>query len=66
MKLVNFDDHGKVTNKYDMEPLGKSANPFMYRFNKCEWHTMVALSDIVLVHEILEGPFEAPKSECLH
>lgn len=63
MKLINFDDNGKVTNKYDMEPLGKSSDPFMYRFNKCEWHTMVAMSDIVLVHEILEGPFEAPKSE---
>ena len=45
-----------------MEPLGSSNNPFLYRFNKCEWHTMVAISDLVLVHEILEGPFDNKKN----
>ena len=62
MKLINFDNNGNVTKKLNMEPLGSSANPFLYRFNKCEWHTMVAISDLVLVHEILEGPFNNMKN----
>lgn len=62
MKLINFNSSGKVTNKLDMEPLGSSNNPFLYRFNKCEWHTMIAMSDLVLVHEILEGPFKVSKT----
>tara|TARA_Y100000817_G_C16663722_1_gene458348 strand:+ start:23 stop:505 length:483 start_codon:yes stop_codon:yes gene_type:complete len=62
MKLINFDNNGNVTKKLNMEPLGSSVNPFLYRFNKCEWHTMVAISDLVLVHEILEGPFNNMKN----
>ena len=63
MKLINFDNDGNVTNKINMEPIGQSNDPFMYRFNKCDWHVMIALSEIVVVHEILEGPFEASKNE---
>jgi hypothetical protein len=45
-----------------MQPLGSSSDPFLYRFNKCEWHTMVAISELVMVHEILEGPFDNNKT----
>ena len=61
MKLINFDISGKVTANLEMEPKGSSSNPFLYRFNKCEWHTMIAISELVLVHEILEGPFTTEK-----
>ena len=62
MKLINFDNDGNVTKKLNMQPLGSSSDPFLYRFNKCEWHTMVAISELVMVHEILEGPFDNNKS----
>ena len=54
MKLINFDN-GKVTANLEMEPLGSSVIHFCI-VNKCEWHTMIAISELVLVHEILEGP----------
>ena len=62
MKLINFDNDGNVTKKLNMQPLGSSSDPFLYRFNKCEWHTMVAISELVMVHEILEGPFDNNKT----
>ena len=57
MLLVIFNDNGNVDNKIEMQPLSEGGNNFIYRFNKCMWHTMIALSEIVVVHEILEGPF---------
>ena len=61
--LIIFDDNGKVNNKIIMKPYGDNESFFIYRFNKCEWHTMIALTDNVVVHEILEGPFAKSENE---
>ena len=42
--LVLFDDDGKIKNKIIMQSEGDDQSIFMYRFSKCEWHTMKALS----------------------
>jgi len=59
IRVVVFDTKGKVKDKFIMTPFNKNDNnPYMFRFNKCDWHTMVSLSKKSVVHEILEGPFK--------
>ena len=55
--LVIFDDFGRIIQRVKMGQIG-SDNPYMYRFNSTPWHTMIPLSEIVVVHEIIQGPFK--------
>ena len=54
--LVIFDDNGNVLNRIEMGPAG-SDKVFLYRLSSTPWHTMIPLSEIVVVHEALQGPF---------
>ena len=54
--LVLFDDDGRVLNRVEMGPVG-GEKPFMYRLCSASWHTMIPLTDDVIVHECIEGPF---------
>ena len=54
--LVIFDDNGNIVKKIEMEPYG-SDKTFLYRLSSSPWHTMIPLSKIVVVHEVIEGPF---------
>lgn len=56
MLLVLFDDHGQVSGRVEMGPAG-SNKVFMYRLCSAGWHTMIPLTDFVIVHECIEGPF---------
>ncbi len=59
IRVIVFDNSGKVKEKFIMTPLKKNdKNPFLFRFNKCDWHTMVSLSKHSVVHEVLQGPFK--------
>ena len=51
-----FDDHGEVTEKIEMGPI-ESGKTFVYRLNSTSWHTVVPLSDYVVIHETTTGPF---------
>ncbi|MBF0523078.1 MAG: cupin fold metalloprotein, WbuC family [Candidatus Omnitrophica bacterium] len=57
MLLVLFDDSGKVTQRIAMGPVGGGDKVFMYRLCSSSWHTMIPLTDCVIVHECIEGPF---------
>jgi cupin fold WbuC family metalloprotein len=54
--LIVFDDDGKVVQRVKMGPVG-SGEVFLYRLSSTPWHTMIPLSEIVVVHEALQGPF---------
>ena len=54
--LIVFDDNGKVVSRVEMGPYG-SDKTFLYRLSSTPWHTMIPLSEIVVVHEALQGPF---------
>lgn len=56
ISLIFFDEDGSVKEKLIMAPLG-SGKPFMYRLCSTPWHTMVSLTPVAVVHEILQGPF---------
>ena len=64
IKIIIFENNGKVKEKFIMTPFSKKDNnPFLFRFNKCDWHTMISLSKNSVVHEVLEGPFEMTKTK---
>ena len=54
--LIIFDDNGNVVKRVEMRPAG-SDKVFLYRLSSTPWHTMIPLSEIVVVHEALQGPF---------
>ena len=56
MLLIIFDDNGNVVKRVEMRPAG-SDKVFLYRLSSTPWHTMIPLSEIVVVHEALQGPF---------
>ena len=55
--LVVFDQNGKVIQKVEMGSIG-SGKPFLYRLSSTPWHTMIPLTEMVVVHETLQGPFK--------
>ena len=56
MLLILFDEKGNVVNRIKMGTRD-SGRPFMYRLCSASWHTMIPLSECVIVHECIEGPF---------
>ena len=55
--LVVFDQNGEVIQQVEMGSIG-SGKPFLYRLSSTPWHTMIPLTEMVVVHEILQGPFK--------
>ena len=55
--LVVFDQNGKVIQQVEMGSIG-SGKPFLYRLSSTPWHTMIPLTEMVVVHETLQGPFK--------
>jgi len=58
MDVVVFDSAGTIT---DVLRLGdyRSGRTFYYRMHEPLFHTLVIRSDIVVFHEITDGPFRA-------
>ena len=54
--LVIFDQNGNVVKEEEMGPIGSNFSS-IYRLNSTPWHTMVPLTEMVVVHETLQGPF---------
>ena len=55
--LVVFDVNGKVIQQIEMAPPGNNKI-FLYRLSSTPWHTMIPLTEMVVVHETLQGPFK--------
>ena len=62
MAVVFFDDSGRVTRHIRMGPLG-SGHAFLYRSSSSLWHTVVPLSEFVIIHETTNGPFVREETE---
>mgnify|MGYP006206225081 CR=1 FL=1 len=56
--LIIFDIDGNVVRGEEMAPQGDSCSS-IYRLNSTPWHTMIPLTEMVVVHETLQGPFES-------
>ena len=57
MLLILFDGNGEVIKRVEMGP-PESGKAFLYRFTSTPWHTMIPVTEMVVVHEALQGPFE--------
>ncbi len=60
--VVLFDDRGLVTRKIEMTPLPEGKT-FFYRLNMEQWHTVIPLTDFVIIHETTAGPFKKEESD---
>ena len=56
--LVIFDEDGNIFKSEEMAPAGENFSS-IYRLNSTPWHTMIPLTETVVVHETLQGPFES-------
>lgn len=60
LMAVFFDEAGLVTERL---MLGGPSEPFLYRLASDHWHTILCLSDLVLFHETVCGPFEPDRKD---
>lgn len=56
LKVVIFDDKGVITDVIEMGSYHSGKN-FYYRLADSSFHTVIPQSDIVVFHEITNGPF---------
>lgn len=60
--VIIFDDAGREVRRIPLGPAG-SGRTLMYRLPKGVWHTVIPLSDMVVLHEVAEGPFVPEETE---
>ena len=56
LSVVVFDEAGGVTDVIDMGEPG-SGRAFYYRLSEARYHTVIATTDVVVFHEVTNGPF---------
>lgn len=57
MKVLFFDDTGQVEQCLELAERG-SDKPSLYRLCSPHWHTAYPVSDWLVYHEVLTGPFD--------
>ncbi|MFC1570453.1 WbuC family cupin fold metalloprotein [Candidatus Omnitrophota bacterium] len=57
VKVIIYDESGKVKEEIEMGDYS-SGKKFYYRLSGEEFHTVVPGSDVVVFHEITNGPFK--------
>lgn len=62
LAVIIFDNKGHVTRRITMSPRG-SGHTFLYRLSSSLWHTVVPLSEFVIIHETTTGPFVKGETE---
>jgi cupin fold WbuC family metalloprotein len=60
--VVIFDDSGAITNVILLGAQGVRRS-FYYRLSDCRYHTLIIHSDILVVHEVTNGPFDKAQTE---
>ncbi len=55
--VIIFDDDGNITNIIKLGAPG-SGRSYFYRLSKARFHTMIINSNILVVHEVTNGPFD--------
>lgn len=56
-RIVFFDNYGRITRKICIGDIG-SGFPVLYRISSPEWHTVLPIDDVTVLHEVAEGPFD--------
>lgn len=56
LRLFVFNNKGNVIDSFDMKP-PKSGECFLYRAEPDCWHMPAPVSNVVVFHEITNGPF---------
>jgi len=59
--IVAFDDEGEISDVVQLSALGPRA--FYYRLSAPLYHTVVVRSEILVFHEITNGPFRPEQSD---
>jgi cupin fold WbuC family metalloprotein len=54
--IVVFDETGKIAQVISLAAKG-GRHPFYYRMSAMQFHTLIIRSDLLVVHEITNGPF---------
>jgi cupin fold WbuC family metalloprotein len=62
LAIIFFDEIGEVINKIIMAPLG-SGFTFLYRLSSPLWHTVIPITEYVIIHETTAGPFIQGEAE---
>jgi cupin fold WbuC family metalloprotein len=60
--VVVFDERGHELRRIRMGPAGGDRT-LMYRMPPGVWHTVVPLEDMVVLHEVTQGPFVPEETE---
>ena len=55
--VIIFDDVGNITNIIKMGMPG-SGRSYFYRLSEARFHTMIVHSNILVMHEVTNGPFD--------
>jgi len=53
--LIVFDGNGQVTRR---TMLGDDQGTRFVRYASGVWHTLIPITDVVIVHEVTQGPFD--------
>jgi cupin fold WbuC family metalloprotein len=61
-RVILFNDNGSVERMYDMGSPG-SGKPFISRNSTSIWYSYIPLTEFLVVHEILQGPFDSSNTE---
>jgi cupin fold WbuC family metalloprotein len=56
VEVVLFDDSGEITRVIPLAARG-GRHPFYYRMSTPHFHGLIVRSDLLVVHEITNGPF---------
>jgi cupin fold WbuC family metalloprotein len=59
--LLLFDDEGRVTNYVALGAL-TSGKIFYHRLDRPLFHTVLVRSELVVIHEVTQGPFERDRT----
>lgn len=59
--VVIFTDSGEVSEVVHLGP-ADGTRPFFYRLPKNLFHTVIVRSELLIVHETTDGPFEASQT----
>lgn len=62
LTVVLFDDMGTEIRRVPMAPPGQGRN-CLYRLQDCFYHTVLFEDDIVIFHEVTDGPFVRDETE---
>jgi cupin fold WbuC family metalloprotein len=54
--VVVFDETGKIVDLIELGPVG-SGRRFYYRLSESAFHTLLIRGDLLVMHEVTNGPF---------